>query len=256
MGLHLLAVLVTSLAAAAVPATPAEEPLAQEVHFSEGFTIKVPASWARYPQETVDAASEFMRKNMKKDAPEHCICGFQRDPWNGAISLPYMFVVFRRGRIAEDSLRDIKRVEAAVSRGIDTAKKAGSVTEAYASTPTYDEDAHILWTDISLRVGEGGQTKGLLATILTEDGAILVYLYSAADTFDKNKELFERIARAVVPDAPYKPRLADNLPTAEAVGNFVHIAEGAFTAAAVGAGLYFLLKRKKRQPPLDNNLLP
>ena len=243
------------LMALCIPAAGEAADLPQTIQTQDGFTISLPADWVSFPKEALDNFSETLAKLAPKADRQTYAYGFQLPMKKHWFEYPYVLVQIKRGgRISEAQLKSVKRVEQDVKQGVAKAQGSYSalISSAQVGEAVYEPAAHILWIRIASDVQKVGAVRGLSATVLTEEGMIMINGYALAADFDQYAPVFEAIARsAVVADnLKYRPRFTDSLPLSGRI-NWGIVLRAALIGAVAGLlpiAIIFIpkLRRKKK----------
>ncbi len=188
--------MVTLLLSLGTPCFGADLP--QSFAAKEGFTIHLPKDWEPIPKEVIDKYSQAIAKMAPKAEKQHYDYGFQRADSPKWFTYPYILVqVNRSGRIPEEQLKSLKRIEKAM--GDSFAKTTDSISSissnASLGEPMYDPVSHILWTRIAIDVKEAGTVRGIIGAILTEEGFVQIACYAKSEDFEKYLPVFETIIK-------------------------------------------------------------
>ncbi len=232
------ATLAAILVALCVSAACRGADLPQTVQTKDGFTISLPADWVAIPKEALDRYSETIAKLAPKAERQTWDYGFQLPMRKHWFEYPYILVqVKRHGRVPEAQLKSVKRVEQQAQQGVDQVRDSISsvISNAQLGEAVYEPATHILWIRISMDVKTGGVVKGILATVLTEEGTIGIYGYALAADFEKYAPIFEAVARnaVVAENLEYRTRLTDSLPLSDRI-NWTLVLRAALIGAIAG----------------------
>jgi hypothetical protein len=172
--------------------------LTQSFAAKEGFTIHLPKDWEPIPKEVIDKYSQAIAKMAPKAETQLYNYGFQRADSPKWFTYPYILVqVNRSGRIPEEQLKSLKRIEKAM--GESFAKTTDSISSfssnASLGEPVYDPASHILWTRIAIDVKKTGTVQGIIGSILTEEGFVQIACYAKNEDFEKYLPVFETIIK-------------------------------------------------------------
>jgi len=226
--------------------------LPQSFAAKEGFTIHLPMDWKPIPKEVLDRYSQAISRIAPKAEKQHYDYGFQRTDTPKWFTYPYILVqVNRSGRIPEEQLKALKRIEKALDDSFAKATDSISSITSNASLgePIYDPVSHILWTRIAIDVKDTGTVRGIIGAILTEEGFVQIACYAKGDDYGKYQPVFEKVINEtdIRADLEYEVRNRAGK-TSEKVRN-----QGSFTwktisLALIGALLLFFVgwRRKKK----------
>ena len=172
--------------------------LPQSFAVKEGFTIHLPMDWKPIPKEVLDRYSQAISRIAPKAEKQHYDYGFQRTDTPKWFIYPYILVqVNRSGRIPEEQLKALKRIEKAMDDSFAKATDSISSITSNASLgePIYDPVSHILWTRIAIDVKDAGTVRGIIGAILTEEGFVQIACYAMGEDFEKYLPVFETIIK-------------------------------------------------------------
>jgi len=122
--------------------------------------------------------------------------GFQRSDAPKWFAYPYILVqVKRSGRIPEEQLKALKRIEKAMDESFSKTTDSLSAITSNASLgePVYDPASHILWTRIAIDIKNTGTVRGTIGTILTGEGFVQIAGYAKEDDFGTYLPIFESV---------------------------------------------------------------
>jgi len=238
-----------------IPAACHAVDLPQTIQTKDAFTISLPADWVAFPKDALDNFTTALTKLAPKAARQTYDYGFQLPMKKHWFEYPYILVqVKRAGRVSDAQLKSIKRVEQDVKQGVDQVRDSYSsvVSNAQVGETVYEPATHILWIRIAMDVQKVGTIKGVSASVLTEEGVIIISGYALAADFDQYAPVFEAIARSTVvaDDLKYRPHFTDSLPLSGRI-NWGLVLRAALIGAIAGclpAAIIFLskLRRKKK----------
>lgn len=158
--------------------------------------MHMPADWKAIPREVLDRYSQKIARLAPKAEKQFYDYGFQRAGAAKWFAYPYILVqVQRSGRIPEEQLESLKRIEKAMDDSFTKATDSLSSFTANASIgePLYDAAHHILWTQVAIDVKEIGTVRGLVGAILTGEGFVQVACYAKSENFGKYLPIFESV---------------------------------------------------------------
>ncbi len=170
--------------------------LPQSFAIKDGFTLHLPKDWEPIPKEVLDRYSQEIARLAPKAESQVYDYGFQRTDSPKWFSYPYILVqVKRSGRIPEEQLEGLKRIEKAMDDSFAKATDSLSSITSNASLgePSYDPLSHILWTRIAIDVKDAGTVRGIIGSILTEEGFVQIACYAKGEDFGKYLPLFETV---------------------------------------------------------------
>jgi hypothetical protein len=205
------------LLALCIPAACDAVDLPQTIQTKDGFTISLPADWVAIPKDALDGLTQTAAKLAPKAERQTYDYGFQLPKKKHWIEYPYIFVqVKRTGRVSEAQLESVKRLEQQFKQGVDKAQENYSslIANVQVAKTIYEPATHILWTQLSMNVKPVGIIKADTASVLTEEGMIVICGYVPAADFDKYAPVFEAVARqtVVADNLKYRPHVTDFLP--------------------------------------------
>jgi len=226
--------------------------LPREERTAHGITFHLPAGWKPIPREVLDSYCEAMAKMAPKAAKQSYDYGFQPADSAKWFAYPYLLVqVNRSGRIPESQFESMKRVEQAMSRGMEKTRDAMSsfASGARLGETAYDPAAHILWTRIALDVKGTGTVRGVVGVVLTETGFVQVSGYAKDAEYSRYSPLFEAIIRniALGEDMKYRPRAGESPAPAPVMDWGTVLVNGLIGAAAAGVIALIVLLVGKRK---------
>ncbi len=170
--------------------------LPQSFPAGDGFTMHLPENWKPIPKNVLDTYSRAIAKMAPKAEKQSYDYGFQRADTPKWFTYPYILVqVKRSGRIPEEQLEALKRIEKAMDDSFAKAKDSLSSFTSNASIgePLYDPATHILWTRVAIDVKETGTVRGIVGVILTTEGFIQIACYAKDVDFTEYLPLFETV---------------------------------------------------------------
>jgi len=189
-----LQVLMALLLLLAAPCFGTELP--QSFAAKEGFTLHLPSDWKPIPKEVLDKYSLAIAKMAPQAEKQVYDYGFQRNDAPKWFSYPYILVqVKRSGRIPEEQLKALKRIEKAMDESFTKTTDSLSAITSNASLgePIYDPASHILWTRIAIDIKNTGTVRGMIGTVLTEAGFVQIAGYAKDDDFGIYLPIFESV---------------------------------------------------------------
>jgi hypothetical protein len=190
----LLQVLMALLPLLAAPCFGTELP--QSIAAKEGFTLHLPKDWKPIPKEILDKYSRAIAKMAPQAEKQVYDYGFQRSDAPKWFAYPYILVqVKRTGRIPEEQLKALKRIEKAMDESFSKTTDSLSAITSNASLgePIYDPASHILWTRIAIDIKNTGTVRGTIGTILTEEGFVQIAGYVKEDNSETYLPIFESV---------------------------------------------------------------
>jgi len=225
--------------------------LPQSFAAKEGFTIHLPQDWKPIPKEVLDRYSQAIARMAPKAEKQHYNYGFQRTDTPKWFTYPYILVqVNRSGRIPEEQLKALKRIEKAMDDSFAKATDSISSITSNASLgePIYDPVSHILWTRISIDVKEAGTMRGIIGAILNEEGFVQIACYAMGNDFEKFLPVFEAVIKktAIRADLKYGARNMAGKAGKEERKQSV-VPWGTMTLVLIGALLLFFIGWKRRK---------
>lgn len=173
------------------------EPL-QSFAAKEGFTLHLPSDWKPIPKDILDKYSQAIAKMAPQAEKQVYDYGFQRSDAPKWFAYPYILVqVKRSGRIPEEQLTSLKRIGKAMDESFSKTTDSLSVITSNASLgePIYDPAAHILWTRIAIDIKKTGTVRGIIGTLLTEEGFVQIAGYAMDDNFGTYLPIFESVIK-------------------------------------------------------------
>lgn len=162
----------------------------------EGFTLHLPGDWKPIPKNILDKYSQAIAKMAPQAEKQVYDYGFQRSDAPKWFAYPYLLVqVKRTGRIPEEQLKALKRIEKAMDESFSKTTDSLSAITSNASLgePVYDPASHILWTRIAIDIKNTGTVRGTIGTILTGEGFVQIAGYAKDDDFGTYLPLFESV---------------------------------------------------------------
>ena len=249
------AILVTALMALCIPAVCGAVDLPQTIQTKDGFTISLPADWVPIPKDALDRLTQKAAKQAPKAERQTFDYAFQLPMKKHWLEHPYIVVQIKRiGRVPDGELKSFTRLREGVKEGVDKAQNSYSATisNAQVGETIYEPATHILWTHISLDVKPVGPVKGVVASLLTEDGMIVICGYATAAEYDQYAPVFEAVARntVVADNLKYRPRFTDSFPLGGQTdrklviwGTLIGVV---FTGLAVTTAVALEARRKKK----------
>ena len=217
----------------------------------EGFTLHLPSDWKPIPKEVLDKYSLAIAKMAPQAEKQVYDYGFQRSDAPKWFSYPYILVqVKRSGRIPEEQLKTLKRIEKAMDESFSKTTDSLSAITSNASLgePIYDPASHILWTRIAIDIKKTGTVRGLIGTILTGEGFVQIAGYAKDDDFGTYLPIFESVVSTTEIRAGLKygsGTLADK--TAEESVEQKTVPWKAVTVAVIGVLLGFLIWKMRKK---------
>jgi hypothetical protein len=172
--------------------------LPQSLACKEGFTIHLPQDWKPIPKEVLDRYSQAISRMAPQAEQQVYDYGFQRADSPKWFTYPYILVqVKRSGRIPEEQLKSLKRIEKALDDSFSKTTDSLSALASNASLgePVYDPVSHILWTRIAIDIKNAGTVRGIIGSILTEEGFVQIACYAKDDDFGKYLPVFEDVIK-------------------------------------------------------------
>jgi len=224
----------------------------KEFQTSDGFTFSLIGNWIEIPRDILDAYAQAISEqtNMQK---QHWNYAYQLASSEKWFQYPYILVqVIEKGRIPESELKNYKKVESEMNRGIqETREKAtGLFTDFNIGETYFDSDSHILFTAMKMNVQGIGDVIGLTAVKLTEKGYIQISGYSLASAADHYLPIYKDMAKQVKLEAHlvYTPRLTDSIPIISGI-NWGRVGEKALIGTIIGGilGAIGLLFKKLKK---------
>ncbi len=179
------------------------------------YQISLPDDWVEIPRDELDIyQSNIQEKTGQNQTYDY---GYQSDNTVNWFEYPYALVQIRRiGRVSEDKLKKYKKIESGFEKEIDKVESfAGDLlSNGEMGELLYEQDAHILWSTLSMDVNGVGKVKGLISVKLTEFGTVQFMGYSKDENFLHYEPTFRQMAYSIKPSPNdiYKPRLTDNAP--------------------------------------------
>ncbi|MRR34094.1 hypothetical protein EG829_05235 [bacterium] len=225
--------------------------LTQSVKTPDGFTVHLPADWKPIPRHVLDAYAAAMAKLAPKAEKQTFNYGFQLAAARKWFDYPYILVqVNRTGRVPEEQLASLGRIEQAMDKGMEKTRESLStiVENARLGKTSYEPSAHILWTGIALEVKGFGKVRGLIGSLLTENGFIQISCHARDQDFAGYLPVFEAIVRKTEldPELAYQSRGEASDQTDAGAGW-----TGTLAAVALIVGLSALVygfRRRKKNP--------
>ena len=172
--------------------------LTQEFKAKQGFTIRLPGDWVEIPKEVMDEAfAEVKQMNRQFRAPHY---GFQLASEEWMDTAYVMVQVYDGGKIPEPDARGRKEFEKGMKRGARDNAGFGRdvISEIKVGEITYDSERRIIWSSLEVKGPGGEQVREVVATVLTEKGAIYVAGFARGDEYEKWVPVFRAMAESVV----------------------------------------------------------
>jgi hypothetical protein len=212
-----------------------------------GVTVHVPEGWALMPPSALDAHSLKLAQLGRPDGQNTYDCGLQLSSATTNTPYPYMLVqVKRTGRVGRSEIAEFKVMQEHLADAVAAFEKTLSPTNTGSSFGTFvfDAPANILWLPAATANPEGEPLRGLLALVLTEQGAIHVACYSRDTEFPAYFPLFETFVRQLTPGPAlaYHPRFSDAHPVLANM-NWRGLAIPGLIVLVLGAAVLRLVRR-------------
>lgn len=170
--------------------------LPQTFATKDGVTLHLPMDWKQIPKEVLDKYSQAIAKMAPQAEKQVYDYGFQQTDTPKWFSYPYILVqVKRSGRIPEEQLKALTQLEKALDDSFSKTTKSLSTITSNASLgePVYDPASHILWTKIAIDIKNTGTVRGIIGTILTEEGFIQIACYAKGNDSGTYEPIFESV---------------------------------------------------------------
>lgn len=217
----------------------------------EGFILHLPNDWMPIPKEVLDKYSQAIAKMAPQAEKQVYDYGFQRSDAPKWFSYPYILVqVKRSGRIPEEQLKTLKRIEKAMDESFSKTTDSLSAITSNASLgePIYDPVSHILWTRIAIDIKKTGTVRGIIGTLLTEEGFVQIAGYAKDDDFGTYLPTFESVIKTteIRADLKYGSGTLAGI-TAEEQVDQKTIPWKTMTVAVIGMVLGFLVWKMRRK---------
>lgn len=172
--------------------------LPQSFPTADGFSMHLPENWKPIPKDVLDKYSRAIAKMAPKAEKQFYDYGFQRADAPKWFAYPYILVqVKRSGRIPEEQLESLKRIEQAMDDSFAKATDSLSSFTSNASIgePLYDPASNTLWTQVAIDVNEIGTVRGIIGAILTNEGFVQVACYARNADFKEYFPTFEAVVK-------------------------------------------------------------
>lgn len=217
----------------------------------EGFTLHLPSDWKPIPKEVLDKYSQAIAKMAPQAEKQVYDYGFQRSDAPKWFSYPYILIqVKRSGRIPEEQLKALKRIEKAMDESFSKTTDSLSAITSNASLgeTIYDPASHILWTRIAIDIKKTGTVRGIIGTLLTEEGFVQIAGYAKDDDFGTYLPIFESVIKTteIRTDLKYGSRTLAGK-TAEEDADQKTVPWKTMTVAVIGLLLGFLVWKLRKK---------
>lgn len=213
------------------------------------YKITLPSNWIEIPKDVLEQYEKAVRETTKQNI--NFEYGYQPSSSKSWFEYPYALVqVNRGGRLSEDQFKEHKKIERGFKEGIDKVKaSAGDIlSNAKMGETIYDQDAHILWSKMSMDVSGVGRANGLIAAKLTEYGTIQFMGYAKEEDFAQYEAVYRKTINSITVKESdiYKPRLSDGAPKIFSI-DIEQLLIMAMIGALIGGavGLFKFFTRKK-----------
>lgn len=221
----------------------------QDFRTTDGFTVHLPAGWKPIPRDILDAYSAAMAKMAPGAEKQTFNYGFQLSASRKWFEYPYILIqINRAGRVPEEQLESLGRIEQAMGKGFEKTRESLSsiVDDARLGKTSYEPSSHILWTVIALDVKGFGKVRGLIGSLLTEDGFIQISCHARDQDFPGYLPVFESIVRKTDVDSGlrYNPR-DDGSDRTDAGKGWTRTMAAAALLVGLSALVYGFRRRKK-----------
>ena len=225
--------------------------LPQSFAAKEDFTLHLPRDWKPIPKDILDKYSQAIAKMAPQAEKQVYDYGFQRSDAPKWFSYPYILVqVKRSGRIPEEQLKALKRIEKAMDESFSKTTDSLSAITSNASLgePVYDPASHILWTRIAIDIKNTGTVRGIIGTILTGEGFVQIACYAKNDDFETYLSIFESVIATTElrADLKYGSRPL-SVKTAEEEAEQGTVPWKAMTVVVIGVLLIFLVWKIRKK---------
>lgn len=186
--------------------------LSKEVNTKDGFSIYLPHDWVEIPRDELDSYLQDYQEAATRKLSIRIDYGYQLKSKKGWFEHPFIFLrVDKKGRVPEDDLKKIKKVESILDKKLDDTKGIipSLILSSKLEKTVYEADNHILWSVASINYESIGTVKYLSAALLTEEGYILVLCYSKEKDFVRDATIFEEIIKNIkIKDSlKYNPKI-------------------------------------------------
>jgi len=173
------------------------------------FSFTLPAGWEEIPKEVIDSYLKTLQEQSPQPLALSYDAAFQKISAS-YFAYSYLFVqILQDGPWPKDKIQKLVSTgewKESLERGIDTVEDSlqDMLRISEIGQTTYDTERNIILSKMDSEVVGVGKISAMTAIILSRYGAVALFWYSTADSFDSNLDYFNQIIDSFRYDVGYE----------------------------------------------------